>query len=84
MYRDFIGILSDNLDEALTHILRSIISECKAEDIARIRIGLSEDIGYTDSEKLSLTTSRSCDDKYGTIYRIDGFFLFRIEGGIDF
>jgi hypothetical protein len=80
MYRDTICILSDHRGETLAHITCSILCERETEDVRREVVGRLEYVGYTGGEELSLAAPWSGDDKHGSIYRLDGFELFFIQG----
>jgi hypothetical protein len=79
MDRHPIRIRTDHTSETISHIASGIVREGETEDIGREIVGLVEDIRYPRSEDLCLATAWSCDHEYGSVDRLDGFSLSRIQ-----
>ena len=74
-----VGILADHTRETFSHIACRALSEGEAEDIRRHIVGLTQDMRDTSGEELCLPTSRSGDDEYWSVDRLDRLALTRIE-----
>ena len=82
MNGDFIGILADDLAQALAHVGSAALGKRQAQNTIRQRVGLAQNLGGAHAQQLGLARARPGDHQERTVNIIDRLALIGIQLGV--